>query len=208
MRGNRGYHLKMLSVVIVLLLLFISACDGENSTGDALIKDVKLSEYEQKLLSLSNEDSQIFDIELKNDSIRKVIVTIDYYENGKFISQISQLTHLISKEQPQDFLRASILRQTTNNDEKKWITILSEENGSDVYTESFQNIEHIVEGEYGSTQSAVKTGPIILGDKKIISTRLYSNDDDFAYLKDIETEADFMKIPNNDLVYLLSIELQ
>lgn len=207
MRGSRGYHLKMLSVV-VLLLSFISACDGEDSSGDAIIKDVKLSEYEQKLLSLSNEDSQIFDIELKNDSIRKVIVTIDYYENGKFISQISQLTHLISKEQPLDFFRASILRQAAHNDERKWITILSEENGSDIFIDSFQNIEHIVEGEYGSNQTIVKTGPIKMGEKKIISTLLYSNDDEFAYLREIETEEDFMMIPNNDLVYLFSIELQ
>lgn len=207
MRGSRGYHLKMLSVV-VLLLSFLSACEEDNSSGDAVIKNVKLNEYEQKLLSLSNDDFQIFDIELKSDSIRIVIVTIDYYENGKFISQISQLTHLISKEQPQDFLRASILRQTANNDEKKWITILSEENGSDVFTNSFQNIAHLVEGEYGSSQSAVKTGPLILGEKKIFSTLLYSNDDEFAYLREIETEEDFMKIPNNDLVYLFSIELQ
>ena len=197
MRGSRGYHLKMLSVV-VLLLSFLSACKEDNASRDAVIKDVKLSEYEQKLLSLSNEDFQIFDIELKNDSIRKVIMTIDYYENGKFISQISQLTHLISKEQPQDFLRASILRQIANNDEKKWITILSEENGSDVFTDSFENIAHIVEGEYGSSQSSVKTGPFILGEKKIISTLLYSNDDEFADLREIETEEDFMKVRNND----------
>ncbi|MBU0906495.1 MAG: hypothetical protein KKF57_14985 [Firmicutes bacterium] len=207
MRCSRGYHLKVLSVVVLLLSL-LAACDGENSTGDAFIKYVKLSENEQKLLSLSNEDTQVFDIELKNDSIRKVIVTIDYYENGKFISQISQLTHLISKEQPQDLLRAFILRQTAHNDERKWITILSEENGSDVSTDSFQNIEHIVEGEYGSNQTTVRTGPIKMGEKKIISTLLYSNDDEFAYLREIQTEEDFMKIPNNDLVYLFSIELQ
>ncbi len=207
MRGSRGYHLKVLSVV-VLLLSFISACDGEIATGDAVIKDVSLSEYEEKLLSLSNEDFQIFDIKLKNDSIRKVIVTIDYYENGKFISQISQLTHLISKEQPQDFLRALILRQTANNNEVKWLTNLTVDNSSELSTSFFQNIEHIVEGQYGSSQSAVKTGPIIMGEKKIISTLLYSNDDEFAYLRDIETEEDFLKIPNNDLVYLLSIEVQ
>ena len=207
MRCSRGYHLKVLSVVVLLLSL-LAACDGENSTGDAFIKYVKLSENEQKLLSLSNEDTQVFDIELKNDSIRKVIVTIDYYENGKFISQISQLTHLISKEQPQDLLRAFILRQTAHNDERKWITILSEENGSDTFIDSFQNIEHIVEGEYGSSQSTVRSGPIKMGKKKIISTLLYSNDDEFAYLREIETEEDFMKIPNNDLVYLFSIELQ
>ncbi|WP_394189143.1 hypothetical protein [Paenisporosarcina quisquiliarum] len=207
MRGSRGYHLKKLFFV-VLLLSFISACDDKNSTGDAFIKDVKLSENEQKLLSLSNKDFQIFDIELKNDSIRKVIVTIDYYENGKFISQISQLTHLISKEQPQDHLRALILRQTANNSEEKWFTNLTVDSSSELSTSSFQNIEHIVEGEYGSSQSNVRTGPIKMGEKKIISTLLYSNDDEFAYLREIETEEDFMKIPNNDLVYLFSIELQ
>lgn len=137
-----------------------------------------------------------------------MIVTIDYYENGKFISQISQLTHLISKEQPQDFLRALILRQMANNNEIKWFTNLTVDNSSELSTSSFQNIEHIVEGKYGSNQSTVKTGPIKMGEKKIISTLLYSNDDEFAYLSDIETEEDFMKIPNNDLVYLLSIELQ
>lgn len=98
-----------------------------------------------------------------------------------------------------------ILRQTANNNEKKWFINLTVDNYSELSTSSFQNIEHIVKGEYGSSQSTVRTGPIKMGEKKIISTLVYSNDGEYAY---IETEKDLLKIPNNDLVYLFSIELQ
>ena len=75
--------MKHLFIGVFLSLLLLTAC-SKDSASDALIKPAALTKFEESLVDLTTEHFFIFDLEIKNDEIKEIKGTVDYYENGEF----------------------------------------------------------------------------------------------------------------------------
>jgi len=64
----------------ILMIFLLTGCSDETVKGDAEIKRSELTQFEENLLSLSSQHSMVYDLELKNEAAKEIVVTIDYYE--------------------------------------------------------------------------------------------------------------------------------
>lgn len=187
----------------ILMIFLLSACSGESKSGDAEIKRSELTQFEENLLSLSSQHSLVYDLELKKEAAKEIVVAIDYYERGKFVRQITEMTDRIVEDQ--DSLRLAVLQQV-NKDEDNWITSIMNESGMS----SIAFPQHTDERErmnFASTSGGIEVGALVIGERKIIHTIVYSNSDDMI-LHDIETKEDLKKATDYEQVYIVSVELR
>ncbi|MGE6489205.1 hypothetical protein [Paenisporosarcina sp. NPDC076898] len=143
-------------------------------------------------------------MELKKEAAKEIVVTIDYYEKGKFVRQITEMTDRIVEDQ--DSLRLAVLQQV-NKDEDNWITSIMNESGMS----SIAFPQHTDERErmnFAATSGGIELGALVIGERKIIHTIVYSNSDDMSILHDIETKEDLKKATDYEQVYIVSVELR
>ncbi|WP_404451359.1 hypothetical protein LG329_13580 [Virgibacillus necropolis] len=96
----------------LLLLLLLCACSEKTTTSsDAVIKQAELTQFEKNLLELMDNRSFAYDIDLKNDQVSKITGTVDYYENGEFVRQISELSTKIMEEEHKEVVRMVFMQQ-------------------------------------------------------------------------------------------------
>ncbi|MCZ8537095.1 hypothetical protein M9R32_07890 [Paenisporosarcina quisquiliarum] len=188
----------------ILMVFLLSACSGESKSGDAEIKRSELTNFEENLLSLSSQHSMVYDLELKNEAAKEIVVTIDYYEKGKFVRQITELTDRIVENQ--DSLRLAVLQQVNKN-EDNWITSIMNESGmsSVAFPQPTDERERM---NLGSTSGGIELGALVIGERKIIYSIAYSSSDEMSILQNIETKEDLKKATNYEQVYIVSVELR
>ena len=188
----------------ILLIFLLSACSGESKSGDAEIKRSELTQFEENLLSLSSQHSMVYDLELKNEAAKEIVVTIDYYEKGKFVRQITELTDRIVENQ--NSLRLAVLQQVNKN-EDHWITSIMNESGmsSLAFPQPTDERERM---NFGSTSGGIEVGALVIGERKIIYSIAYSSSDEMPILQNIETKEDLKKATNYEQVYIVSVELR
>ncbi|MGB3262181.1 hypothetical protein [Paenisporosarcina sp.] len=188
----------------ILMVLLLSACSGESKNGDAEIKRSELTQFEENLLSLSSQHSLVYDLELNKEAAKEIVVTIDYYERGKFIRQITEMTDRIVEDQ--ESLRLAVLQQV-NKDEDIWITSIMNE--SSMSSIAFpQNTDEQERMNFASTSGGIEVGGLVIGERKIIHSIAYSNSDEMSILQNIETKEDLKKATNYEQVYIVSVELR
>jgi len=199
--------LKHLSKGVFLSLLLLTACSKE-SAGDAMIKNAELTKFEESLVDLTSEQSFIYDIEINNDEITKITGTVDYYENGEFVRQISNTSSEISEEQNnEETIRVALIHQPRNDNEEQWITSFMTEDGH-----SSGTVENKIDGKarmkFASGWGIVNEGPLIIGKSKVIGILAYSAKDGLSIANSIETKEDIKRATDYEQVYLLSVELR
>ena len=199
--------MKHLSKGVFLSLLLLTACSKE-SAGDATLKQSELTRFEESLVDLTSEQSFIFDIEINNDEITKITGTVDYYENGEFVRQISNTSSEISEEQNnEETIRVALIHQPRNDNEEQWITSFMTEDGH-----SSGTVENKIDGKarmkFSSGWGIVNEGPLTIGKSKVIGTLAYSAKDGLSIANSIETKEDIKRATDYEQVYLLSVELR
>lgn len=188
----------------ILMIFLLSACSGESKSGDAEIKRSELTNFEENLLSLSSQHSMVYDLDLKNEAAKEIVVTIDYYEKGKFVRQITELTDRIVDNQ--DSLRLAVLQQVNKN-EDNWITSIMNESGmsSIAFPQPTDERERM---NFASTSGGIEVGALVIGERKIIYSIAYSSSDEMSILPNIETKEDLQKATNYEQVYIVSVEIR
>jgi hypothetical protein len=200
--------LKYLTLGSLISVLLLTTCSKESTTGDATLKQSELTRFEESLVDLTSEQSFIFDIEINNDEITKITGTVDYYENGEFVRQISNTSSEISEEQNnEETIRVALIHQPRNDNEEQWITSFMKEDGH-----SSGTVENKIDGKarekFASVWGGVNEGPLTIGQKKVIGILAYSAKDGLSMANSIETKEDIKRATNYEQVYLLSVELR
>jgi len=199
--------LKYLSTFLVLSLVLLTGCTKEPK-GDAVVKHAELNKFEESLVDLTTDHSFIFDLEINNDEIVEIMGTVDYYENGEFVRNVSGISTAISEEENnEDKLTVAIIHQARNDKEEQWITSLLTEDGLSSGT-VLNNIDGKAREKFASVWGRVNEGPLTIGQKKVIGVLAYSAKDGLSMANSIETKEDIKRATDYEQVYLLSVELR
>lgn len=199
-----GFHLKYLSAFLVLSLVLLTGCTQE-SKGDAVVKHVELTKFEEGLVNLTSERSFIFDMEINNDEVTEFIGTVDYYENGKLVRQVCKLGSAIEQESIDDTVRVTFIQQPVNENEEKWLISTMTDDGQ--ISGSFKNdIAGKERMTFGSTSEGVNEGPLIVGENKVIGAISYFVNGSSTY--SIKTKEDMQRATDYEQAYLISVELR
>jgi hypothetical protein len=189
---------------MVLSLLLLTGCTKE-SKGDAVVKHVELTKFEEGLVDLTSDRSFIFDMEINNDEITEIIGTVDYYENGKLVRQVCKMGSGIEQENIDDTIRVAFIHQPVNEDEEKWLISTMTDDGQT--SGSFKNnIDGKERMKFGSTSEGVNEGPLIIGESKVIGAISYFVNGSSTY--SIKTKEDLQRATDYEQVFLLSVELR
>ena len=189
----------------ILMIFLLCGCSDDSVKGDAKLKRAELTSFEENLLSLSSNHSMVYDLELKNEAAKEIIVTIDYYEKGKFVRQITEMKDLI--EGDKEDIRIAVLQQTNSSNEENWITSIL--NTSGMTSLSFpQDTTEREKMNFASYSGGTDEGVVVIGEPKIIHTIVYSTLGENPILKDIETKDDVKKATNYEQVYIVSLEIR
>ena len=202
-----GFHLKNLLTFIVLSLVLLTGCT-KDSKGDAMIKNAELTKFEESLVDLTTDHSFIFDLEINNDEITEIMETVDYYENGEFVRNVSGISTAISEEEDnEDKLTVAIIHQARNDKEEQWITSLMTESGQSSGT-VLNNIDGKAREKFASVSGRVNQGPLTIGQKKVIGVLAYSAKDGLSMANRIETKEDLKRATDYEQVYIISVEIR
>ena len=196
--------MKYLSTFFVLSLLLLPGCT-KDSKGDAIVKHVELTKFEESLVDLTSERSFIFDMEINNDEATELIATVDYYENGKLVRQVCKMSSGIEQENMDEMIRVAFMQQSVNEDEEKWLISTMTDDGQT--SGSFKNtIDGKERMKFGSSSGGVKDGPLIIGESKVIGAISYFVNGSSNLI--IETKEDVKRATAYEQVFLLSVELR
>ena len=199
--------MKHLSIGVFLTLLLLTAC-SKDSAGDAMIKDAELTKFEKSLVDLTTDHSYIFDLEINNDEITEIMGTVDYYENGEFVRNVSGISTAISEEENnEDKLTVAIIHQARNDKEEQWITSSMTEDGQSSGT-VLNNIDGKARENFASVWGVVNEGPLTIGQKKVVGVLAYSAKDGLSMANSIETKEDIKRATDYEQVYIISVELR
>ncbi|HSO58468.1 MAG TPA: hypothetical protein VLQ66_09635, partial [Paenisporosarcina sp.] len=192
---------------IVLSLVLLTGCT-KDSKGDAMIKNAELTKFEESLVDLTTDHSFIFDLEINNDEITEIMETVDYYENGEFVRNVSGISTAISEEEDnEDKLTVAIIHQARNDKEEQWITSLMTESGQSSGT-VLNNIDGKAREKFASVSGRVNQGPLTIGQKKVIGVLAYSAKDGLSMANRIETKEDLKRATDYEQVYIISVEIR
>lgn len=205
MRGSRGYHLKNFGLIFVLLLL--TSCSGQTENSDATIHRAKLDEFEGNLLSLITQHDLVYDLKIKNHDIRAVMTTIDYYKNGQFVQQLSQLRAPLLEEEIKKDLKLVIFNQSINETQESWTSsFMAGSNNASV------TIKNDISGREKRNFSSVSGGrdkaTLTIDKSKVIATIAYSNKNELYIIDEIDSEEDIKEATKYEHVYIISVELK
>ncbi|EPD50306.1 hypothetical protein HMPREF1210_02877 [Paenisporosarcina sp. HGH0030] len=191
-------------ILSIFILFLLTGCSKESEKVDAKIKRAELTRYEESLITLSSQHALVYDLKLKNEAAKEIVVTIDYYEKGEFVRQISELTDRIVEDE--NSLRVSILQQVIN-EEEDWITsILTEAGVSSIAVR--QNTAVRDKKNFASTSGGITEGSLFIGEQKTIHSIVYSKLGEMSILHDIETKEDLKKATDYEQVYIVSLEIR
>lgn len=199
--------MKHLFIGLFLSLLLLTAC-SKDSEGDAMIKIAELTKFEESLVDLTTDHSYILNLEINNDEITEIMGTVDYYENGEFVRNVSGISTAISEEENnEDKLTVAIIHQARNDKEEQWITSFITEDGQSSGT-VLNNIDGKAREKFASVWGGVNEGPLTIGQKKVVGVLAYSAKDGLSMANSIETKEDIKRATDYEQVYLLSVELR
>lgn len=191
-----------------MLLLLLCACTEKTTTSsDAVIKRAELTPFEDNLPKLIDNRSFAYDIDVKTDQVSKIIGTVDYYENGEFVRQISEISTKIMEEEQQEAIRMVFMREPKSDDQEQWIaSIMRGGSQSSVSTKNdINDIEKRKKMALGS--GTISEVPLSIGKKKVVATMVYTDEKGMTIINNIETEEELKMATDYEHVYVISVEM-
>lgn len=197
--------MKYLTFGLLLILFTLTACSEETPKGDALIKQAELTSFEKSLSDLTGQYALMYDIDLKTKKATEITGYVDYYENGEFVRQVSDLSSPITEDNHTETLRVAFIQQLVNDNEEKWITSFMTDEGqfSGTNKNKINQLDQMASGSGGLSEDS-----LVIGKKKNVAIIVYSNKDVVGISNNIETDEDLKSATNYEHVYILSIEVR
>jgi len=204
-RGRRGLHFKYFGLIFILLIL--TSCSRQNETSDAIIQRAKMNEFESNLLSLISQHDLVYDLKIKNRDVKAVMTTIDYYENGQYVQQLSQLRAPILEEEIKKELKLVIFNHPLTETEESWTSsLMAGSNNSSVTIKN--DITSSKKMNFSSVSGGRDKASLTIDKSKVIATIAYSNKNELYIIDEIDSEEDLKKATKYEHVYIISVELK
>src|SRR5699024_222129 len=101
----------------------LSACSQEKAEeADAVIEEADLSSFEENLMNMMNNSAFVFDVEINNEDIEDLQLTVDYYEKSDFVDQVVDMSTMVASEEgPEGSIRAVFTQSNPVENEEQWI---------------------------------------------------------------------------------------
>lgn len=197
--------MKYVTLGLLLLLFTLTGCSEETPKGDALLKQAKLTGFEKSLAELTGKYSIIYDIDLNNNNATEITGIVDYYENGEFVRQISEMSSPITEKNNTETIRVAFIQQLITESEENWITSFMIDEGQ-VSGTSKNKIHQL--NQMASGYAGVSNGSLVIGKKKGLATIVYTNKELVGIGSEIETKEGIKRATNYEHAYIISIELR
>src|SRR5699024_2532722 len=103
-----GERMKYIPIFVFIILSLLSACSQEKAEeADAVIEEADLSSFEENLMNMMNNSAFVFDVEINNEDIEDLQLTVDYYEKSDFVDQVVDMSTMVASEEgPEGSIRA------------------------------------------------------------------------------------------------------
>jgi|SRR5690625_219886 len=200
---------KYISIYIFIILSLLSACSQEKmDEADAVIKEAELTSFEENLINMINNSAFVYDVEVNNEDIEDLQLTVDYYEKGEFVDRIVDIsTMVVSEEGPEKYIRAVFTQSNPAENQEQWIAAVMTNNGYSSGESANENMKD--RKEMSSTWGGVNL-PVDVneGERQVIGSMIYSGKNAVSGVSNIETEADLKKATDYEQAYILSIEVK
>lgn len=186
---------------LLIFFIFLTACstDVQNEEVDVEMNDVKLTQLEQGIMNLVGNNSIIFELQVKNDAVNEIELTVDHYENGELQGTDMYFTASLHDMDYSNPIHIIIANRGIN-EQHQWIgSVITEDSSA-----SFQTDLTTAPVHSASTFVPIDTPfSIQLNEKKLISTLILSKDGPIH--ANIKSEQDLGEVHKHDHVYVFYV---
>lgn len=193
-------------VIIAFVLLLLVACSSNDpaaKNADAIVTETEWPN--EQILSILSDRIFSYDLEIKDQSIENVELTIDIYKDGEFVENGQQFSMPVDKVKD---LTLAYVQQTFQDVHERWVLALIDEDGfgsGSFETDWPKEREENLGAVWGSVSL-----PLYLtkGEKAVVGFVVYSGEDVISSPVAIETDEQLQQLVDDDFVYVLSVELK
>lgn len=201
--------MRYFTIVIIILFLMLTSCSQEDEAGenaDAVIKEAELTKFERQFVDITDYKTIAFDIDIRNKDVKELQTKVDYYENGKHVSQVTKSVTRLSDKERRDVVRTVFLRRPKGKSQEQWITSVITKSGytSAKATNDIKGREKLDSSGWGGISSPTN---IEIEEEKVIATIVHTAENGLTIYENIETKEDFKRATDYEQVYLISARL-
>src|SRR5690625_1586486 len=202
-----GERMKYIPIYVFIILSLLSACSQEKTEdADVVIEEAELTSFEENLMNMMNNSAIVYDVEVNNEDIEDLQLTVDYYEKSEFVDQVVDMSTMVASEEgPEESIRAVFTQSNPVENEEQWIAAVMTNSGYSSGESPNKNVKD--RKEMSSTWGGVNL-PVDLkkGEKQVIGSMIYTNENTVSGTSNIETEENLKEATDYEQVYILSIE--
>ncbi|SES35555.1 hypothetical protein [Psychrobacillus sp. OK032] len=190
----------VIGVSLVLLLLFLGACNNETKLNNALT-EVQLTDREKFLLSATSDQSFVFDFHA-DSKYKQISVWVDQYEFGKLVGE--KIIHLTMDIEENGTLIFSTFENIGEEENVKFNISVKSNNASGGNSRT-----HVERMTNQSTRGSNPLEEIPINGNVVLATISKSNGNGMSSLSsEFYTDLDnrLGEISNYDVVYVLKSE--
>lgn len=195
--------MKRVVITGMAIIVLLTSCQQLKQTT---VQEASLTDFEEKLLKMVAIESFVYDLEIANQDVEEVEVSIDYYEYGDFIDTVNRQSLTVDEEQENDLFRIAFISRKAIADNIQWSVAVF----TDSTTSTSQSNERKKITSQSSAWSSINSSVALeIGKKQILAHIVYSNEDGgLSTSTYAETDEDLYRLTNYDHVFILSVELK
>lgn len=201
--------MKYIPIYVLIILSLLTACTQEKvDKADAVIEEAELSGFEESITDMMNNSAFVYDVQVNNEAIDDLRLTVDYYEKSEFVDRIVGISSMIESEEGQEeSIRAVFTQSTPIENKEQWIAAVMTNSGYS--SGESPNTDVKDREEMSSTWGSVNVpAELKIGEKQVIGSMVYSSEDAVSSVVNIETEEDLKRATDYKQAYILSIEVK
>lgn len=194
---------------LILCVIFTGCSSPSSFQGrDAIINEAELTNFEGQLINTITERSFVYDMELNNETITEIQVTIDVYEHGELVNTVVNMGSSFSEEERKGDIRLVIMQQLfEENEESQWIGSIMTETGRSSFKSSKNKLDK--QNQFSSTVwgGINSETSIDKGTKTVLASIANSDKSVISSIGNIETEEQLKQATNYEQVFIISVTL-
>src|SRR5699024_11048553 len=98
-----GERMKYIPIYVFIILSLLSACSQEKTEdADVVIEEAELTSFEENLMNMMNNSAIVYDVEVNNEDIEDLQLTVDYYEKSEFVDQVVDMSTMVASERSEE----------------------------------------------------------------------------------------------------------
>lgn len=187
----------------LVMLVACSSADPAAKHADAIITEAE--GINEQILGVLSDRIFAYDLEIKDESIDEVEMSLDVYQDGKFIESGQQFSMPVEEI---DQLVLAYVQQIFDHTNEKWVLAVIDENGTSAGTFETDWSKKRDE-QLGAIWGNVSLPLYLTKDEKsVVGFIVYSSKDVISSPAAIESDEQLQQLVDDDFVYVLSVEVK